>query len=80
MLFRSWRIHAKTVLLNCSYSDQIIDEGFTDWNKPESHETVYYAEYNGHGEGYKPEKRAAYVHQLNESEAALYTLENVMNS
>lgn len=77
---RPWRIHAKTVLLNCSYSDQIIDEGFTDWNKPESHETVYYAEYNGHGEGFKPEKRAAYVHQLNESEAALYTLENVMNS
>ena len=79
-LSRPWRIHAKTVLLNCSYSDQIIDEGFTDWNKPESHETVYYAEYNGHGEGFKPEKRAAYVHQLNESEAARYTLENVMNS
>ena len=79
-LSRPWRTHAKTVLLNCSYSNQIIDEGFTDWNKPESHETVYYAEYNGHGEGYKPEKRAAYVHQLNESEAALYTLENVMNS
>lgn len=79
-LSRPWRIHAKTVLLNCSYSDQIIDEGFTDWNKPESHETVYYEEYNGHGEGFKPEKRAAYVHQLNESEAALYTLENVMNS
>ena len=55
-LSRPWRIHAKTVLLNCSYSDQIIDEGFTDWNKPESHETVYYAEYNGHGEGFKPEK------------------------
>lgn len=79
-LSRPWRIHAKTVLLNCSYSDQIIDEGFTDWNKPESHETVYYAEYNGHGEGFKPEKRAAYVHQLNESEAARYTLVNVMNS
>jgi pectinesterase len=79
-LSRPWRIYAKTVLLNCNYSDQIIDEGFTDWNKPESHETVYYAEYNGHGEGFKPEKRAAYVHQLNESEAARYTLENVMNS
>ena len=79
-LSRPWRIHAKTVLLNCNYSDQIIDEGFTDWNKPESHETVYYAEYNGHGEGFKPEKRAAYVHQLDESEAARYTLENVMNS
>lgn len=79
-LSRPWRIHAKVVLLNCEYSDQIIDEGFTDWNKPESHETVYYAEYNGHGDGYKPEKRAAYVHQLDEAQAARYTLENVMNS
>lgn len=79
-LSRPWRIHAKVVLLNCEYSDQIIDEGFTDWNKPESHETVYYAEYNGHGDGYKPEKRAAYVHQLDEAQAARYTLENVMHS
>ena len=79
-LSRPWRIHAKVVLLNCEYSDQIIDEGFTDWNKPESHETVYYAEYNGHGDGYKPEKRAAYVHQLDEAQAARYTLENVMKS
>ncbi len=79
-LSRPWRIYAKTVLISCEYSDQIIDEGFTDWNKPESHDTVYYAEYNGHGPGYVPEKRAAYVHQLDESQAAMYTLENVMKS
>ena len=79
-LSRPWRIHAKVVLLNCEYSDQIIDEGFTDWNKPESHETVYYAEYNGHGDGYKPEKRAAYVHQLDEAQAAFYNIKNVMHS
>ena len=79
-LSRPWRIHAKVVLLNCEYSDQIIDEGFTDWNKPESHESVYYAEYNGHGDGYKPEKRAAYVHQLDEAQAAFYNIENVMHS
>lgn len=42
--------------------------------KPESHETVYYAEYNGHGDGYKPEKRAAYVHQLDEAQAAVILL------
>ena len=79
-LSRPWRIHAKVVLLNCEYSDQIIDEGFTDWNKPESHETTFYAEYNGYGEGYKPEKRAAYVHQLDEAQAAFYNIENVMHS
>lgn len=79
-LSRPWRIYARTVLLNCEYSEQIIDEGFTDWNKPESHDTVFYAEYNGHGPGYNPEKRAAYVHQLDETQAAKYTKSNVMNS
>ena len=37
-------------------------------------------EYNGHGDGYKPEKRAAYVHQLDEAQAAFYNIENVMHS
>lgn len=79
-LSRPWRIHAKVVLLNCEYSNQVVKDGFHDWNKPEAHDTVYYAEYNGHGDGYKPEKRAAYVHQLDEAQAAFYNIENVMHS
>lgn len=78
VLGRPWRIHAKAAFLNCEYSNQIIDEGFHDWNKPESHQTTFFAEYNGHGEGYKPEKRAPFAHILNDEEAAIYTKENIL--
>ena len=48
------------------------------WNKPESHETAFYAEYNGYGEGYKPNERASFAHILTADEAAMYTKENVL--
>lgn len=75
---RPWRIHAKVVLINCEYSNQVCSLGFNDWNKPEAHDTVYYAEYNGYGEGYKPDKRADFVHILNEQEAIIYNKKNVI--
>lgn len=78
MLTRPWRIYAKVVLLNCQLSGQITEVGFHDWNKPESHDTCYYAEYNCTGDGYVPDKRPSYVHQLTEAEAAVYTKENVI--
>ena len=78
MLSRPWRIHAKVVLLNCQLSGQITEIGFHDWNKPESHETCYYAEYNCTGEGYVPDKRPEYVHQLSDEQAAEYTRKNVL--
>jgi pectinesterase len=77
---RPWRIHAKTVLLNCRLSSQIIETGYHDWNKPESHDTCYYAEYNCTGDGYLPDKRPGYIHQLSSEEAAGYTKERVLNS
>lgn len=78
MLSRPWRIYAKVVLLNCNLSGQITEIGFHDWNKPESHETCYYAEYNCFGDGYVPDKRPGYVHQLTDEEAKLYTKEKVL--
>lgn len=78
MLSRPWRIYAKVVLLNCNLSGQITEIGFHDWNKPESHETCYYAEYNCFGDGYVPDKRPDYVHQLTDEEAKLYTKEKVL--
>ena len=78
MLSRPWRIHAKVVLLNCTESKQITEIGFHDWNKPESHETSYYAEYNCTGDGYVPEKRPSYTHQLTKEEAMEYTQKNVI--
>lgn len=77
-LGRPWRNYAKTVLIECNISDQVIPDGFDDWNKKDAHETIFYAEYNCHGDGYQPSKRAAYVHQLDEAQAAKYTKENIL--
>ncbi len=78
MLSRPWRIHAKTVFLNCDMSSQITEIGFHDWNKPESHDTCFYAEYNCTGAGFVPDKRPDYVHQLSDAEALEYTKEKVL--
>ena len=66
------------IALDLRYSDTYYN--VSSYLNSSQYETVYYAEYNGHGEGFKPEKRAAYVHQLDEAQAARYTLENVMKS
>lgn len=78
MISRPWRIHAKTVLLNCDLEDQITETGYHDWNKPESHDTCYYAEYNCFGAGYVPQSRPAYVHSLSDAQAAEYTQKKVL--
>lgn len=77
MISRPWRIYAKVVLIHCNLSEQICEKGYDDWNKPESHETCYYAEYECTGKGYLPEKRPDYIHQLTNEEAKEYTRENV---
>lgn len=77
-LGRPWRIYSKTVLIECELDAHIKEEGFFDWKKPESHDTVVYAEYKCSGPGYTPDKRASYVKQLTSEEAAVYTPENVI--
>ncbi|MCR5216463.1 MAG: pectin methylesterase [Lachnospiraceae bacterium] len=79
-LGRPWRIDAKTVLLHCELGEHIHPEGFFDWNKPESHDTVLYAEYQNYGPGADPEHRtrASYVTTLTDEEAKYYTKEQVL--
>ena len=79
MLSRPWRNDAKAVFLRCKMSEQITEVGYDDWNKPESHESSFYAEYNCTGKGYVPQKRASFIHQLTDEEALEYTKENVLN-
>ena len=79
-LGRPWRIFAKTVFLNCDMGAHIREDGFHDWNKPESHDTVFYAEYHCSGKGFVPDKRASFVQQLTDTQAAQYTIENVLNT
>lgn len=78
-LSRPWRIHAKCVLLRCELDDELIPEGFFDWNKPESHETVQYAEYKCTGSGANRSHRASFSRELTDSEAAAITRERVLS-
>ena len=64
----------KTVLLSCELGEHIHPAGFHDWNKPQAHETVFYAEHGSYGPG-AAGIRAGYVHSLTDSEAAAYTLD-----
>lgn len=77
-LGRPWRIYAKTVFINCEMGKHIKPEGWNDWSKPEVPKTSFYAEYHCTGEGYRPEKRVSWSHQLKKAEANKYTIENIM--
>lgn len=80
-LGRPWRNFAKTVFLHCEIGEHIREEGWHDWNKPEAHETMLYAEYQSTGEGAKAisdGKRASFSKQLSDQEALKYTREKVL--
>ena len=77
-LGRPWRNYAKTVFINCEMDKHIKPEGWHNWSKPEAENTVFYAEYKCSGEGFIPSKRVSWSHQLTNSEAKKYTIENCM--
>lgn len=79
-LGRPWRPYAKTVFINCEMGKHILPEGWHNWSKPEAEITSFYAEYNCTGEGFQPKTRVAWSHQLKNSEAKKYTIENILDS
>lgn len=79
-LGRPWRNFAKAVFIECELGEHIKHEGFHDWNKKEAHETMLFAEYKNVGLGAQPGKREAYVKQLTDEEALLYTKEQVFKN
>lgn len=80
-LARPWRDYAKAVFLNCTMDKTVNSKGIDDWNKPQTHETAYYAQYNCTGEGAgSPDVRVPYMHFLTEEEAADYTPESVLGA
>lgn len=78
-LGRPWRDYAKTVLIGCELGPHIRAEGWHDWNKPQAHETMLYAEHGCTGPGASGE-RAPFAKALTDEEAAAYTYENFMAS
>ncbi|PAM93636.1 pectate lyase [Flavobacterium sp. IR1] len=77
-LGRPWRIYAKTVFIDCDMAKHIKPEGWENWSKPEAEKTAFYAEYNCKGEGFQPNKRVSWSHQLTKKQAAIYTIENIL--
>lgn len=78
-LGRPWRHFAQAVFLNCELGAHIHPAGFHDWNKADSHETTYFAEYNNYGSGAEGE-RASFVHKLTDEEAKFYSKELVLGT
>jgi pectinesterase len=79
-LGRPWRPFAKTVYLNCEIGKHILPEGWDNWSKPEAETGSFYGEYKCTGEGYQPKNRVSWSHQLKDSEAKKYTIENILGS
>ncbi|MCR8666777.1 pectate lyase [Aestuariibaculum sp. M13] len=79
-LGRPWRFYAKTVYIECQMGKHIKPEGWHNWKKAEAEKFSFYAEYNCFGEGYKPESRVPWSHQLKKSQAKKYTKENILKS
>ena len=78
-LGRPWRPHAKTVFINCEMGKHILPQGWHNWSKPEVEKTTFYAEYKCYGQGFQPDKRVRWSHQLSKKEAKKYILENILN-
>lgn len=79
-LGRPWRPYAKTVFIHCEMGSHILPEGWHNWSKPEDGASTFYAEYKCTGEGYQPKSRVSWSHQLKDSEAKKYTIENILDS
>jgi pectinesterase len=77
-LGRPWRNFAKTVFINCFLDNHIRPEGWHNWDKKDTEQTAYYAEYNNNGPGFSPTKRVNWSHQLSAEEAGKYTLKNIL--
>lgn len=79
-LGRPWRLYAHTVFIDCEMGSHITRIGWHDWDKPESHQTSQFAEFNSH----LPNEdhllyRASWSRILTPDEAKLYTFEKALS-
>jgi len=77
-LGRPWRDYARVVYINCEMGSHIRPEGWHNWSRPEREKTSFYAEYGCTGEGADRSGRVPWAHTLSPTEAAQYTLNNIM--
>ncbi len=77
-LGRPWRNFAHVAILHSYLGPQIHPAGFHNWGKTEAEATVRFLEYQNEGPGADRSKRASFVHELSDVEAAEYSFEKVM--
>jgi pectinesterase len=77
-LGRPWRIHAKTVFIQCEMGEHIRPEGWHNWNKPEAEATAFYAEFESSGPGANTAQRVSWAKQLSADEAKNYTISEIL--
>lgn len=78
-LGRPWRPFSKTVFINCDLGKQVKPEGWHNWNKPDTEQTTFYAEYKSKGLGANIKARVPWSHQLNETTIQEFTLNKIFN-
>ncbi len=78
-LGRPWRPYAKVVFIRTEMGRHIVTSGWENWRNPENEKTAFYAEYKNKGEGFVPDKRVSWSHQLTDTAAAAYTLKNIFS-
>lgn len=77
-LGRPWRPYAAVAFLRCELPSQIRAEGWHNWGKAENEKTARYSEYKNTGPGADTAKRVTWAKQLTDTEAAVYTLQNIL--
>ncbi len=79
-LGRPWRDYAQTVFIHSSMGAHIVPAGWHDWDKSSARTTTLYAEYASSGPGGKAEDRATWSRQLDDTEAARYVVDELLQS
>jgi pectinesterase len=79
-LGRPWRGYARTVFLRCKMDKHIAAEGWNNWSNPANEQTTFYAEYKNSGAGADITNRVKWGHQLNDKDAAGYSLTTIFNN
>lgn len=77
-LGRPWRPYAAVAYIECEMGDHILPAGWNNWRKAENEKTARYSEYKSTGPGANPSARAPWSKQLTDTEAAAYTIENIL--
>jgi len=77
-LGRPWRDFAAVAYLNTRMSGVVRPEGWNNWGKIEKEKTARYAEFKSVGPGADPDRRVKWAKQLTDSDAAEFTVKNVL--